>query len=47
MGSALALSSQLGAVAGWRGVWLAYAALALAAALGLFLLRERFLSEKS
>jgi MFS family permease len=43
MGSALALSSQLSAVAGWSGAWLAYAALALAAALGLFALRERFL----
>lgn len=43
MGSALVLSSQLSAVAGWRGAWLAYAALALAAALGLFVLRERFL----
>ncbi len=43
MGSALALSSQLGAVAGWRGAWLAYAVLAALAATGLFLLRERFL----
>jgi len=32
----------LGALAGWRGAWLAYAALALGAAIGLFSLRERF-----
>src|SRR5690242_3331502 len=35
MGSALVLSSQLGAIAGWSGTWLAYAALATVAALGL------------
>jgi MFS family permease len=42
MGCALVLSSQLSAVAGWSGAWLAYAALALSAAIGLFLVRERF-----
>jgi MFS family permease len=43
MGSALVLSSQLGAIAGWSGTWLAYAALATVAALGLFVARERFI----
>jgi hypothetical protein len=44
MGSALVLSGLLGALAGWRGAWIGYAALAFAAAAGLALLRERFLN---
>jgi MFS family permease len=43
MGSALVLSSALREAFGWSGAWLAYAALALAAAAALFALRERLL----
>jgi MFS family permease len=43
MGSALFVSGLLRDAAGWRGAWMSYAALTLAAALLLFALRERFL----
>src|SRR5688572_19132830 len=43
MGSALVVSGLLRDAAGWRGAWLGYTALTLAAALLLFALRERFL----
>ena len=43
MGSALMLSSFLSDWTGWRASWLIYAGLLLAAALGLFTARERFL----
>jgi len=45
MGSALALSAWLQARIGWQGAWLAYAAVALLAAAGLFVFRRRFVRE--
>ena len=43
MGSALFVSGLLLDVAGWRGAWMGYTAITLAAALLLFAFRERFL----
>jgi MFS family permease len=43
MGSALAASGLLRGFVGWRGAWLAYAALLLAAGIALFLARQYFL----
>jgi len=45
MGSALVLSGWLQAQIGWQGAWLAYAAVVLAAALGLFASRGVFLRQ--
>src|SRR5205814_7404420 len=42
MGSALVVSGLISKAAGWHAAWLAGAALTLAAAVGLFALRERF-----
>jgi hypothetical protein len=43
MGSALVVSGLLRDAAGWRGAWLGYTVLTLAAAFLLFAFRERFL----
>jgi MFS family permease len=45
MGSALVLSGWLKSGVGWQGAWLAYATVALAAALALFAARRRFLGQ--
>ena len=46
MGSALAVSGALRGAFGWQGAWLAYAAVALAAAAALFALRGWFLRQR-
>jgi MFS family permease len=47
MGSALALSGLLSDAIGWHNVWLAYAAMILAAAVALFAARKKLLERVS